>query len=213
MDSDTMPISIRDPETDRLARQVAKLTGETITDAIGTALRERLAREQARGAGRVARLLAIGDRCANICRGRSARPTMASCSMTSRFAAMIVDSSALLAILFAEPDGAMRWPSMRRPRCACRPSISWKPPSGSTWAAVDRQEPSTTDPGSPRHHRAGDRRAGDLARRAYRTYGRGSGSPARLNLGDCFAYALAKATGEPLLFKGDDFGHTDAGLF
>jgi ribonuclease VapC len=48
-----------------------------------------------------------------------------------------------------------------------------------------------------------------LARRAYRTYGRGSGSPARLNLGDCFAYSLATVTGEPLLFKGDDFGHTD----
>ena len=48
-----------------------------------------------------------------------------------------------------------------------------------------------------------------LARRAYRTYGRGSGSPARLNLGDCFAYALATAAGEPLLFKGNDFGHTD----
>jgi ribonuclease VapC len=44
---------------------------------------------------------------------------------------------------------------------------------------------------------------------AYRAFGRGSGSSARLNLGDCFAYALAKATGEPLLFKGDDFGHTD----
>ena len=64
MDYDTMAISIRDPDTDRLARQVAKLTGETITEAIGTALRERLAREQARRAGRVARLLAIGERCA-----------------------------------------------------------------------------------------------------------------------------------------------------
>lgn len=59
-----MPISIRDPETDRLARQVAKLTGETITEAIGTALRERLAREQASRGERVARLLAIGERCA-----------------------------------------------------------------------------------------------------------------------------------------------------
>ena len=48
-----------------------------------------------------------------------------------------------------------------------------------------------------------------LARRAYRAYGRGSGGPARLDLGDCFAYALAKARGEPLLFKGGDFGHTD----
>jgi antitoxin VapB len=61
VDRTTMPISIRDPETDRLAREVAKLTGEMITEAIGTALRERLAREQARGAGRIARLLAIGD--------------------------------------------------------------------------------------------------------------------------------------------------------
>lgn len=48
-----------------------------------------------------------------------------------------------------------------------------------------------------------------LARAAYRDYGRGSGHPARLNLGDCFAYALAADSGLPLLFKGDDFGHTD----
>ncbi|SRR6266446_6148948 len=48
-----------------------------------------------------------------------------------------------------------------------------------------------------------------LAREAYRDYGCGSGHPARLNFGDCFAYALARETGEPLLFKGDDFTHTD----
>jgi ribonuclease VapC len=48
-----------------------------------------------------------------------------------------------------------------------------------------------------------------LARTAFRAYGRGSGSPARLNFGDCFAYALAAETGEPLLFKGNDFVHTD----
>ena len=48
-----------------------------------------------------------------------------------------------------------------------------------------------------------------IARRAYRDYGKGSGHPARLNFGDCFAYALARTTGEPLLFKGDDFIHTD----
>jgi ribonuclease VapC len=47
------------------------------------------------------------------------------------------------------------------------------------------------------------------AREAYRDFGKGSGHPARLNLGDCFAYALAKVRGEPLLFKGDDFIHTD----
>jgi ribonuclease VapC len=39
--------------------------------------------------------------------------------------------------------------------------------------------------------------------------GKGSGHPARLNFGDCFAYALAKDSREPLLFKGRDFAHTD----
>ncbi|MDC7788555.1 type II toxin-antitoxin system VapC family toxin [Rhodoplanes sp. TEM] len=48
-----------------------------------------------------------------------------------------------------------------------------------------------------------------LARQAYRDLGRGSGHPARLTFGDCFSYALAKAAGEPPLFKGDDFGRTD----
>jgi ribonuclease VapC len=48
-----------------------------------------------------------------------------------------------------------------------------------------------------------------IAREAYRDFGRGSGHPARLNFGDCFAYALARATGEPLLFKGADFTYTD----
>ena len=45
--------------------------------------------------------------------------------------------------------------------------------------------------------------------RAQERFGRGSGSPAKLNFGDCFSYAAAKVTGEPLLFKGDDFTHTD----
>jgi ribonuclease VapC len=48
-----------------------------------------------------------------------------------------------------------------------------------------------------------------VAREAYRDYGKGSGHKASLNFGDCFAYALAKETGEPLLFKGDDFTRTD----
>ncbi|MBI1757171.1 MAG: type II toxin-antitoxin system VapC family toxin [Fimbriimonas ginsengisoli] len=48
-----------------------------------------------------------------------------------------------------------------------------------------------------------------LARAAYRDFGKGSGHPAQLNFGDCFAYALAKATGEPLLFSGRDFVRTD----
>lgn len=48
-----------------------------------------------------------------------------------------------------------------------------------------------------------------IAREAYRDFGKGSGHPAQLNFGDCFAYALAKETGEALLFKGKDFARTD----
>jgi len=48
-----------------------------------------------------------------------------------------------------------------------------------------------------------------VARQAYNDFGKGSGHPAKLNFGDCFAYALAKVKREPLLFKGDDFSHTD----
>jgi ribonuclease VapC len=53
-----------------------------------------------------------------------------------------------------------------------------------------------------------DRDLADLARFAYRRYGRGR-DKAQLNFGDTFSYALAKRTGQPLLFKGSDFEHTD----
>ncbi|HCB03700.1 MAG TPA: type II toxin-antitoxin system VapC family toxin [Nocardioides sp.] len=49
----------------------------------------------------------------------------------------------------------------------------------------------------------------EVAQHAFARYGRGSGSKARLNFGDCIVYALAKVMDEPLLFKGDDFTHTD----
>ena len=48
-----------------------------------------------------------------------------------------------------------------------------------------------------------------LALDAYDRFGKGTGHSAGLNYGDCFSYALAKQTGEPLLFKGKDFIHTD----
>jgi ribonuclease VapC len=48
----------------------------------------------------------------------------------------------------------------------------------------------------------------EVARGAWRRFGKGR-HPAGLNFGDCFSYALAKVTGEPLLFKGDDFNQTD----
>ncbi len=48
-----------------------------------------------------------------------------------------------------------------------------------------------------------------IAREAHLRFGRGSGSPAKLNYGDCFSYALARQRGERLLFAGDDFTHND----
>lgn len=48
-----------------------------------------------------------------------------------------------------------------------------------------------------------------IARRAYRDFGKGRSHPAQLNFGDCFAYALAVTAGDSLLFKGEDFTHTD----
>jgi len=55
---------------------------------------------------------------------------------------------------------------------------------------------------------AAEEQAG-LGRAAYRDFGKGNEHPAQLNFGDCVAYPLARATGEPLLFKGRDFTHTD----
>jgi ribonuclease VapC len=51
-----------------------------------------------------------------------------------------------------------------------------------------------------------------IGRQAYLEYGKGMMHPAQLNLGDCFAYALSKQLGEPLLFKGGDFSKTDVAL-
>jgi ribonuclease VapC len=61
-------------------------------------------------------------------------------------------------------------------------------------------------------NRIGHRSASQIAREAYRDFGKGSGNPAKLNFGDCFSYALAKFTAEPLLYKGDDFSHSDMTL-
>jgi len=55
-----------------------------------------------------------------------------------------------------------------------------------------------------------DQEQAEIAREAWRRFGKGR-HPAGLNYGDCFAYALARVSGTPLLFKGDDFIHTDLG--
>jgi uncharacterized protein with PIN domain len=64
------------------------------------------------------------------------------------------------------------------------------------------------DPGYLRDRRGPVSRSRSCARQAFLDFGKGRHKPS-LNFGDCFAYALAKATGEPLLFKGNDFALTD----
>lgn len=124
---------------------------------------------------------------------------------------MIVDSSAILAILFAEPDAAVFAKAMSEAD-ACKISAA-------TFVEVAVVvEAQTQDRGS-RQLDAFLRRAGfviepvteeqaHLARQAYSDFGKGR-HPAGLNFGDCFSYALAKASGEALLFKGGDFSKTD----
>jgi ribonuclease VapC len=125
---------------------------------------------------------------------------------------MIVDTSAVIAILRNEPEAA-----------ACAQAIA--DASVRRISAVNFVETAAVIDGS--RDPIASRRLDDLlreaqvvieavtqaqagvARDAYRDFGRGSGHPARLNLGDCFSYALAKTIDEPLLFKGDDFAHTD----
>ena len=124
---------------------------------------------------------------------------------------MIVDTSAILAILFAETD-ADRYARAIAGTAACRMSAANFVEAA---IVVDSQ---TAAAGS-RQLDAFFRRAGivieavteeqaHLARQAYFDFGKGR-HPAGLNFGDCFAYALAKGSGEPLLFKGDDFAKTD----
>jgi len=57
-----------------------------------------------------------------------------------------------------------------------------------------------------------DREQALVARAAYRDFGKGSGHPAHLNMGDCFAYALAASKRQPLLFVGQDFAQTDVSV-
>jgi ribonuclease VapC len=125
---------------------------------------------------------------------------------------VIVDSSALIAILRAEPDAAayaqaIEDASRRRISAAnfLETAIvidgSRDPVASRRFDDLLRAAQMIIEPVTEDHAR--------LAREAYRDFGRGSGHPAQLNFGDCFAYALARATGEPLLFKGDDFRHTD----
>lgn len=124
---------------------------------------------------------------------------------------MILDTSALIAVLFGEPEAAHY---VRLIHDADRCLVS----AGNYLElsiVLDRQ----AEPEADRHCEIFFRRAGIviepftvdqayIAREAFHSFGKGR-HPAGLNFGDCFAYALAKFTGDRLLFKGEDFGKTD----
>jgi ribonuclease VapC len=124
---------------------------------------------------------------------------------------MIVDTSALVAVLYGEPE-ARDFVERIRAADVCRISVA-------NHVELSMVVESQLGPNGTRQVDAFLRRAGfvvepvtieqgDLARQAFLDFGKGR-HKASLNFGDCFAYALARATGEALLFKGDDFALTD----
>jgi len=125
---------------------------------------------------------------------------------------MIVDASAFIAILRAEPDAAVYANALRSTNVRRISAINFveasividgarDPVARGEFDDLFQDLSLTIEPVTEEQAR--------IARDAYRDFGKGSRNPAQLNLGDVFAYALAKVTREPLLFKGNDFVHTD----
>ncbi len=124
---------------------------------------------------------------------------------------MIVDSSALIAILFDEPEARQFMKSLMTTQYVRVSAVT----AVETAIVVMRRVGTEAEPdvaslfgilGIEVVPFGPDQVV--LAQEAFRTYGKGR-SPARLNFGDCFSYVLAKASGEPLLYKGNDFAQTD----
>jgi len=125
---------------------------------------------------------------------------------------MIVDTSALIAILRGEEDAALFARSLEECPAPARLSAAGYLELSIVLDAAGGDHSEMLDhflqaagieiaPVTPHHAR--------LAGGAYRRFGKGRGHPAGLNYGDCFSYALAKESGEALLFKGQDFALTD----
>jgi ribonuclease VapC len=125
---------------------------------------------------------------------------------------MIVDTSALIAILRDEPEASVMAHAIEDAAERRISAANWLEAAavidGSRDPVASRRFDELVDVARIAVVPVTEAQA-RIARAAYRDFGKGSGHPAGLNFGDCFAYALAKDTGEPLLFKGHDFVHTD----
>ena len=125
---------------------------------------------------------------------------------------MIVDTSAIIAILRGEPEAAAFVDALAASTSSSMSAGTYLEAS----VVVDaNRDPVLSARFDELVEAAGieiapvDALHARVARQAYRDYGKGSGHPAGLNFGDCFAYALARSSGDSLLCKGDDFVHTD----
>ena len=125
---------------------------------------------------------------------------------------MIIDTSAIIAILRAEDEASEMAHAIERARDRRISAANYLEAAvvidGSRDPIASRRFDELVEAAELRIESVTGKQA-QIAREAYRDFGKGSGHKAGLNFGDCFAYALAKATGEPLLYKGDDFTHTD----
>lgn len=125
---------------------------------------------------------------------------------------MIIDTSALIAILRAEDDASDMALAIERAQIRKISAANYLETAVVIDASRDpvasRRFDELVDTAELRVESVTHDQA-RIARDAYRDFGKGSGHKADLNFGDCFAYALAKSTGKALLFKGTDFSHTD----
>ena len=125
---------------------------------------------------------------------------------------MIVDTSAVVAVVRDEPERAQFLAALERDEVNLISAATYLETAivvdGSRDPVLSRSLNAFLESAGIRMEPVTERQA-EIARQAYRDFGKGSGHPAQLNFGDCFAYALAQDRREPLLFKGDDFSHTD----
>jgi len=125
---------------------------------------------------------------------------------------MVIDSSAVLAILFQEPEApifAAAIEAEQAPLISAASVVEVGAVLLARGARSSRKDLADFLRESGVRVEPVDRSQAEFALDAFERYGKGRGHPAQLNFGDCFSYALAKATGQPLLFKGADFSKTD----